>query len=65
MDLFRRGPDNVGYVNQHGLSRKHIFDSVKASLNRLQLDYIDVLQCMLPFVLLLRFDFLNGFVNRS
>ncbi|KZS87848.1 oxidoreductase, partial [Sistotremastrum niveocremeum HHB9708] len=38
-------PDQSGYVNQHGLSRKHIFDSVKASLTRLQLDYIDVLQC--------------------
>lgn len=34
-----------GYVNQHGLSRKHIFDSVKHSLERLQLEYIDVLQC--------------------
>lgn len=38
-------PDEYGYVNQHGLSRKHIFDSVKASLKRLQLDYIDVLFC--------------------
>jgi len=40
-------PDNdkAGYVNQYGLSRKHIFESVKASLQRLQLDYIDVLQC--------------------
>ncbi|KAJ6569793.1 aryl-alcohol dehydrogenase [Mycena vulgaris] len=38
-------PDNAGYVNQHGLSRKHIFDSVKHSLERLQLDCIDVLQC--------------------
>ncbi|KAK0203289.1 NADP-dependent oxidoreductase domain-containing protein [Desarmillaria ectypa] len=37
--------DSVGYVNQHGLSRKHIFESVKHSLERLQLDYIDVLQC--------------------
>ncbi|KAH9067754.1 aryl-alcohol dehydrogenase [Lactarius vividus] len=37
--------DNVGFVNQHGLSRKHIFDAVKKSLERLQLDYIDVLQC--------------------
>jgi len=37
--------DKAGYVNQHGLSRKHIFDSVKKSLERLQLDYIDVLQC--------------------
>jgi aryl-alcohol dehydrogenase-like predicted oxidoreductase len=34
-----------GYVNQRGLSRKHIFDSVKHSLERLQLDYIDLLQC--------------------
>jgi len=38
-------PDEYGFVNQHGLSRKHIFDSVKASLKRLQLDHIDVLQC--------------------
>ncbi|TRM67382.1 NADP-dependent oxidoreductase domain-containing protein [Schizophyllum amplum] len=38
-------PDTTGYVNQHGLSRKHIFESVKHSLERLQLDYIDVLQC--------------------
>jgi len=27
------------------LSSQHIFDSVKKSLERLQLDYIDVLQC--------------------
>ncbi|KAG8943116.1 hypothetical protein FRC04_003196 [Tulasnella sp. 424] len=33
------------YTNQQGLSRKHIFDSVKHSLERLQLDYIDLLQC--------------------
>ncbi|KAJ7129208.1 Aldo/keto reductase [Mycena epipterygia] len=37
--------DSRGYANQYGLSRKHIFDSVKHSLRRLQLDYIDVLQC--------------------
>ncbi|KAK1924492.1 NADP-dependent oxidoreductase domain-containing protein [Papiliotrema laurentii] len=34
-----------GYVNESGLSRKAIFDSVQASLKRLQLDYIDVFQC--------------------
>ncbi|KAK7047649.1 hypothetical protein VNI00_006417 [Paramarasmius palmivorus] len=34
-----------GYVNQGGNSRKHIFDAVRKSLDRLQLDYIDVLQC--------------------
>ncbi|RDX41308.1 aryl-alcohol dehydrogenase [Lentinus brumalis] len=38
-------PQDVGIINQVGLNRKHIFDSVKASLKRLQLDYIDVLQC--------------------
>lgn len=31
--------------NKCRLSRKHIFDSVKQSLERLQLNYIDVLQC--------------------
>ncbi|KAF8626794.1 hypothetical protein AX17_006453 [Amanita inopinata Kibby_2008] len=40
-----QNPDEMGFVNQHGLSRKHIFESVKRSLERLQLDYIDVLQC--------------------
>lgn len=31
--------------NQSGLSRKHIFASIKDSLARLQLDYVDMLQC--------------------
>ena len=38
-------PDAYGLVNQWGLSRKNIFDSVKASLKRLDVEYIDVLQC--------------------
>ncbi|KAG8731646.1 hypothetical protein FRC11_003088 [Ceratobasidium sp. 423] len=33
------------YPNQNGLSRKHIFEPIKHSLERLQLDYVDVLQC--------------------
>jgi aryl-alcohol dehydrogenase-like predicted oxidoreductase len=33
-----------GYINAFGLSRKHIFDSVDASLKRLDLEYIDLLQ---------------------
>ncbi|KAG8731273.1 hypothetical protein FRC11_004599 [Ceratobasidium sp. 423] len=37
--------ESKGYTNQFGLSRKHIFESVKRSLERLQLDYVDVLQC--------------------
>lgn len=32
-------------MNQYGQSRKHIFDSIQLSLKRLQLDYVDVLQC--------------------
>ncbi|KAF7311589.1 Aldo-ket-red domain-containing protein [Mycena kentingensis (nom. inval.)] len=43
--LYNTDMEAKGYVNQYGLSRKHIFDSVKASLQRLQLDYVDVLQC--------------------
>jgi aryl-alcohol dehydrogenase-like predicted oxidoreductase len=40
-----RSPEQYGLVNIRGLSRKHIFDSIKASLERLQLEYVDVLQC--------------------
>ncbi|KAK2629768.1 hypothetical protein QTJ16_000588 [Diplocarpon rosae] len=36
--------DRRGYINGYGLSRKHIFDSVDASLGRLGLEYIDLLQ---------------------
>lgn len=36
---FRRGPSSS---EERGLSRKHIIESVKGSLERLQLDYIDV-----------------------
>ncbi|KAF9551744.1 Aldo/keto reductase [Agrocybe pediades] len=43
--ILYENPDDLGYVNQHGLSRKHIFEAVKHSLERLQLDYVDVLQC--------------------
>ncbi|CAE6376272.1 unnamed protein product [Rhizoctonia solani] len=38
--------DNVASnPNRNGLSRKDIFESIKASLERLQLNYVDVLQC--------------------
>ncbi|KAI0731412.1 Aldo/keto reductase [Earliella scabrosa] len=40
-----QSPEDVGIINQKGLSRKHIFDAVKASLKRLQVDYIDLFQC--------------------
>jgi len=40
-----KNPQDFGIINQRGLNRKHIFDTVKASLKRLQLEYIDVLQC--------------------
>ena len=38
-------PEDHGLVNQWGLSRKNIFDSVKSSLKRLDVEYIDLLQC--------------------
>ena len=37
-------PDTIDYVNATGLSRKHIFDAVDGSLERLGLDYIDLYQ---------------------
>ncbi|KAI8068710.1 putative oxidoreductase [Gongronella butleri] len=41
--IFTVGPEDPRRVNNGGLSRKHIFDAVDASLKRLQLDYIDLL----------------------
>jgi len=35
---------NTGWPTAHGLSRKHIFDGVDASLRRLKTDYIDLYQ---------------------
>ncbi|KAI8936665.1 hypothetical protein NX059_007062 [Plenodomus lindquistii] len=35
-------------VNNHGLSRKHIIEGLKASLQRLQLDYVDVVYAHRP-----------------
>ncbi|KAL0080917.1 NADP-dependent oxidoreductase domain-containing protein [Phycomyces blakesleeanus] len=44
-NLFRTRIDNVPeLVNGYGLSRKHVFDAVEASLERLGLDYIDLYQ---------------------
>jgi len=42
--LFWGGSD----VNQRGLSRKHIIEGVKASLTRLQLEYVDVIMAHRP-----------------
>ncbi|MCL4453327.1 MAG: aldo/keto reductase [Candidatus Thermoplasmatota archaeon] len=38
-----RGP-MAGYVNSSGLSRKHIMNQIRESLNRLNTDYIDLYQ---------------------
>ncbi|KAG9017591.1 hypothetical protein FRB90_000633 [Tulasnella sp. 427] len=40
--------DRMRYTNQYGNSRKHIFDAIKKSLERLQLDYVDVYQRAYP-----------------
>jgi len=40
--IYFGGPDKGG-VNDYGLSRKHIIEGVNGSLQRLQLDYVDVL----------------------
>lgn len=37
-----------GKPNQTGLSRKHIIEGLKASLTRLQLDYVDLIFCHRP-----------------
>jgi len=42
--LFGQNPEDHGLINENGLSRKHIFDQIEASLRRLQLDYIDLYQ---------------------
>lgn len=44
-DTTPAGLDADGYVNKRCLSRKHIFERGKRSLGRLQLEYVDVLQC--------------------
>ncbi|KZP19047.1 Aldo/keto reductase, partial [Athelia psychrophila] len=45
LDVTLPALDADHYINQRGLSRKHIFEAAKYSLARLQLDYVDVLQC--------------------
>src|SRR5947208_16702310 len=37
-------PTGPGEKNDHGLSRKHIMESIDGSLRRLQTDYVDVYQ---------------------
>lgn len=40
----REALERPEWVNCYGLSRKHIFDAVEASLKRLGVDYIDLYQ---------------------
>ena len=44
MNMSNEDRELSGYANMFGLSRKHIFESVDASLKRLDLDYIDLFQ---------------------
>ena len=48
----------VARLSQIFICGQHIFDSVKASLKRLQVDYIDLLQCEY-------FGDLRGLLNSS
>ena len=34
--------------NSRGLSRKHLYEGLKASLKRMQLDYVDLVFCHRP-----------------
>ncbi|RLN80412.1 hypothetical protein BBJ28_00019326 [Nothophytophthora sp. Chile5] len=40
-----RGPDAKPGPNDQGVSRKHLVEGTRASLRRMQLDYVDVLFC--------------------
>ena len=44
------------FINERGLSRKHIMDAIQGCLKRLQLDYIDLLQIH-------RFDPVSSIIN--
>jgi len=39
-----KNADDYGLVNQHGLSRKHIFQAIDDSLRRLDMDFVDLYQ---------------------
>lgn len=39
-----KDPNTRDYVNAHGNSRKNLFAAVKASLERMQIEYIDLFQ---------------------
>ena len=41
-----RGPKDT--INSIGLSRKHLYEGLKASLGRLQLEYVDLVFCHRP-----------------
>ncbi|KAG3067197.1 hypothetical protein PI124_g14395 [Phytophthora idaei] len=43
----KEGIETAG-PNDQGLSRKHIIEGMKASLRRMELDYVDVLFCHRP-----------------
>ena len=44
MSIRKVSQRQVSQLIRSGLSRKHIFEAVEASLKRLETDYIDVLQ---------------------
>ncbi|KAJ3092514.1 hypothetical protein HK100_006926 [Physocladia obscura] len=44
VNTLSRGEDDPSLINRSGLSRKHIFEAVEASLKRLGISYIDLYQ---------------------
>lgn len=43
--IFWSTPNTERPVNENGLSRKHIFEGIRASLKRLDLEYVDIVFC--------------------
>ncbi|KAI0259450.1 hypothetical protein BC834DRAFT_833463, partial [Gloeopeniophorella convolvens] len=51
-ELYHEGgvdPGAVGYANRRGLSGEHLLISIRLGMELLQLDYINVLKCIVLF----------------
>lgn len=48
LTIFQGGANGEVLVNNHGLSRKHIIEGLRASLKRLDLEYVDIVYAHRP-----------------